>query len=232
MSSHENHEVISIIELFDLLRRNLVLITVSIVLGLLLSLGYSSYRYVNQETEYLYSLTTLISVNTPVLTPESLAMINFSLSHPDVLNQATRRLDLSDLDYSVTSQNSEEEGIIIFVIEGNDKTPLTQLSRDIFNRVKPIVETSLFEVELRKLEINNPVIISKTTSNQASWVLNSIFGIILGFIVSIFYVMGVYFLSPHMISDYELETVFDSKILGKFVRKPRKSFIRKVFEVR
>jgi capsular polysaccharide biosynthesis protein len=232
MKPQENQEMISIIELFDLLRRNLVLIIISSLLGLMLSLGYSTYRYVNQETTYIYSLTTLISVTTPVLTPESLAMINFTLSHPDNLSYATRRIGLSDLDYTVSSRNSEEEGIIIFVIEGIEKVPLTQLSRDIFNRVKPIVETSLFEVELRKLEINNPVIVSQTTSNQASWVLNSILGVMLGFVVSIFYVMGSYFLSPHIISDYELETVFNSKILGKFVDKPRKSILRKLFEVR
>lgn len=232
MKPYENQEVISIIELFDLLRRNLVLITVSIILGLLLSLGYSTYRYMNQETTYVYSLTTLISVNSPVITPESLTLINFSLSHPEVLNHAIRRFNLSVDDFSVTSRNSEEEGILLFVIEGTSKEPLTPLTRDIFNRVKPIVETTLFNVELQKLEINNPVITSQTTSNRASWVLNSILGMMFGFVTSIFYVMGIYFLSPNIVSDHELETVFKTKILGKFIGKPRDSILRKMFEVR
>lgn len=232
MRPNENQEVISIIELFDLLRRNLLIIFAGIIVGFIISIGISTYRYQHQVTITRYSLTTLISVDSLSLSEKSLVMVNYTLSHPEVLNASTHKLNSPGADYLVASRNSDEEGIIIFEISGTHKESLAQISREIFNRVKPIIELTLFEVELRRLEINNPVITSQITFNQANWLLNAILGVVIGGVFSVFYVMGVYFLSPKIVSDYELETIFNSKILGKFANKSRKSILRKFYEVR
>jgi capsular polysaccharide biosynthesis protein len=232
MKPNEYQEVISITELFNLLKRNLLIIFTGVIVGFILSIGVSTYRYQTQITITRYSLSTLISVDSLSLSQESLAMVNYTLSHPEVLTASIRKLNSPSADYLVASRNSDEEGIIIFEISGTHKESLAQISREIFNRVKPIVELTLFEVELRRLEINNPVITSQITFNRANWILNAILGVVIGGVFSVFYVLGMYFMSPYIVSDFELESVFNSKILGKFASKSRKSILRKFYEVR
>lgn len=231
MENYENNDIISILEIITVLRRNLGFILMVSLLGLVLSTGYSLYRTTQYTITNEYSLTTLINVDTLSLSEENIAMISFTLSHPENVLQAQRKLDISG-EYEVQAKLGDEEGIILLTINGNQGPALLRLSRELFNITKPIVESTLLDVELRKLEINSPIIISTTSSNDVNWVLNSLLGLFVGLFASVFYVLSYYFLAPSVVTEREIERLFGTKIIGHFVQTQPKSILKKLFEVK
>jgi len=224
-------EVIGLVELIGILKKNLHLILLGVLIGLMIGVGFSAYRYSQQQVINQYSLTTLVSVDTLALTEESIAMINFTLSHPENVLKAQRKLNISGK-YDVKSSMSEEEGVLLLKVEGSNGPELTRLVRELFNIAKPIVESTLLEVEIRKLEVNSPIIISTTTLNQANWMLYTFVGVFMGGILALLYVFGHYFLSPVVISTYELQRLFNAPMIGRFASSHKRSLLNRIFEVR
>lgn len=224
-------EVIGLVELIGILKKNLHLILLGVFVGLMIGVGFSAFRDSQQQVINQYSLTTLVSVDTLALTEESIAMINFTLSHPENVLKAQRKLNISGK-FDVKSTMSEEEGVLLLKVEGDNGPELTRLSRELFNISKPIVESALIEVEIRKLEVNSPIIISTTTLNQANWVLYTIVGVFMGGIISLLYIFGHYFLSPIFISTNELQRLFNAPMIGQFTSSQKNSFLKRIFEVR
>lgn len=232
MQTFENKKEISILELVDLFRRNFNIILWTVVISLTATLALSTFSYVLDKDVINYSLSTNISVNGDDIGVEIVTLISNSLSHPSILEQAQSRLGLSTSDYKIVSRSGSNPEILQLTVIGSDSSKLALLSNELIFLGKALIEDALPTLELRKLEISSPTVLPHSTKSNVNWILNSVFGVVLGVLISLFYIFVVFFMSPTIILDNELETLFDTKILGRFVDKPRKQTIRKFFEVR
>jgi len=232
MQTYKNQEEINIFEIIDLLRRNLIFIIWSLVISLFIALLLSGISFFLNRDVATYSLTTNISLSDSELSDQIVTMINNSLSHPNTLLQAENKLEIDNSNYSVIAKRGDDVGILQLIVEGPDSAQLTGLSNEILSYGKPLIETVFPMVELRKLGISTLVLVPQSTQPIVNWVLNSVLGIMLGGMISVFYIFVIYYMSPNIVKDNELESLFNSKILGRFVGKPKKQTLRKFFEVR
>ena len=232
MQTYENQGEISIFELIDIFRRNLIFIIWCVLVSLLIALFLSGVSFfLNREVD-TFNLTTNISLSGNDLSEQKVSIITNTFSHSNIVSPSKAKLDITSSDYSVIAKRSDDVGILQLVVEGPDASKLTDLSNEVFNLVKPLVETAFPSVELRKLEISTPVLIPQSTQPNVNWVGNSVLGIMLGGMLSVFYIFVMYFMSPYIVQDNDLESLFNTKILGRFVGKPKKQTLRKFFEVR
>jgi capsular polysaccharide biosynthesis protein len=232
MQSYENKDEIGIFELIDLIRRNLKFIFLSVFIGLFIASIFSGASIIMNKSTAMYSLTTHLSLTGDEITEQTVTVIVNSFSHSSVISPAKSKLGLNDASYKVIAKRSHSVGILQLIVEGPDETKLTPLSNEVFNNIKPLVESAIPDLELRKLEISTPKPAIQTIKASSNLALNSVLGVLIGGILSVFYVIVVYFMSPYIVKDNELETLFNTKILGRFISNSQKSIIRKLLEVR
>ena len=153
MQKYENQGEIGIFELIDLFRRNLIFIIISVVFSLLIAIILSGVNFFFNREVDKYSLTTNISINGVDIEAEMITLINNSLSHPSILEQAQMRLGITSSDYSVLTRRGNDASISQLIVLGPDSALLTNISNEIFFLGKPLIEKVFDDIELRKLEI-------------------------------------------------------------------------------
>lgn len=232
MQSYENHDEVGIFELTDLIRRNFKLIIWSVITGLLIAIIFSTFSLFLNKNVAKYNLTTNMSLTGDDITEQTVTIIVNSFTHSSILTPVVTKLGLSPTDYQVLAKRGDSVGILQLIVEGTETSSLTRLSNEVFNMVKPLVETAIPNMELRKLEISTPKPLLQSTRANVNWIRNSVLGFLLGGMLSVLYVLVVYFMSPNIIKDGELETLFNTRILGKFANKSQKPTIRKFLEVK
>lgn len=232
MQNYQNEEEISILELIDVLRRNLKLIILVVILGIFSSLLITSISFVRNREVNSYSVETQIILGGSLNNEQGIALIVNTLSHVSSLNSALTTLKIENNNYIVTSNYDANSGLISYKVEGSNSETITQISTEIFKLVKPIIEGAFPSIEIRELQTSEPVLVPKINENNVNWLMNIILGIILSGMIAVFYVFAVYFMSPFIVTDNDFESLFESKVLGKFTGKTRKSKLRKLFEVR
>lgn len=232
MKTHENQDEVSVLELYGLIRRNLVFIVWSVVLSVFIALFISGGSYIFARSADEYSLTTNFSLTGDDIKEQTVTIILNSFSHSSVLKPIEKKLNINLSEYNVVSKRTDNIGIMQLVVEGPDASKLNNFSIEIFNQVKPLIETAIPNVELRMLDISSPIVISQSNQAIFNLMFSTFLGILIGGMLSVFYVFVVYFMSPNIIEDYELESLFETRILGKFLSNPKKQTLRKFFEVR
>lgn len=232
MQNNENKDELSIFELIDLFRRNLKLIIWSVIISLFITLLLTGISLLFNKNVANYSLTTQMSLTGEEITEQTVTVVVNSFSHSSIVTPALTKLGIYSSDYRIVAKRSHSVGILQLIVEGPNASLLTPLSNEVFNTVKPLVETAIIDLELRKLEISIPEPALQSTQARVNWILNSVLGILLGGMVSVFYIFAVYFMSPNIVEDNELETIFRTKILGRFINDSQKPTVRKFFEVR
>lgn len=232
MQNHQNEEEINFLELLDVLRRNLKLITMLIILGVLSSIVLSSISFVRNREINSYSVETQIILGGSLNNDQGITLIVNTLSHVSSLNSALNSLKIENSNYKLTSQYDSDSGLLSYKVEGSNSETITQISNEVFKLVKPIIEGAFPSIEIRELQTSEPVLVPKINENNVNWLMNIILGIILSGMLAVFYVFAVYFMSPFIVTDNELEMLFDTKVLGKFTGKTPKSKLRNLLEVR
>ncbi|MBS3972451.1 MAG: hypothetical protein KGZ84_05525 [Erysipelotrichia bacterium] len=232
MQNQQYEEEISLLELLDVLRRNLKLITMLIILGLLSSIILSGISFYRNREVNSYSVETQIILSGSLNNEQGITLIVNTLSHVSSLNSALTTLKIENSNYKLTSQYDSDSGLLAYKVEGSNSETITQISTEIFKLVKPIIEGAFPSVEIREFQTSEPVLVPKINENNVNWLMNIILGIILSGMFAVFYVFAVYFMSPYIITDNDFESLFDSKVLGKFTGKTPKSKLRKLLEVR
>lgn len=231
MENYEVQEEISLFELFDLIRRNLVLILVSVVVGLVLSLGISGVSAWRNPITYTYTSNATVSLVGEEVSSEQVKVSTSIITHPEVLKSSLSVLKITEGSFVVRVEKVDDSDIFVVKVTGPTADLTRKVTNEILNQSKLLIDSTVLNINMNVLELGDLDSTPAKVGTSVNWILNAFIGMILGGMLSVFYVFGVYFVSPNMIDNQSLERLLDSKVIGSFV-ETKQSGKRKLFEVR
>ncbi len=219
---------ISFSEFLSIFIKNYRIIAFCVVIGVTMSVLWSSYLEIRSSEVLKYTYTASVLIEGEELENGKIFFVRSVLTHPDVLWQVKNISSLSNSDFEVRIVSNENSEIIDVEVSGYNAVDTKKITNELINQVKNLFDQAFEEISITVVNLASISTSLESVSGRVRWIVNSLFGSVMGGLVATVYILFQRFANPLSVGDSDFERMFDSKIIGKLVNKKSK---RKLFEV-
>lgn len=223
---NENEEI-ELLEIIEIIRKNIYFIITFIVAGILMGLILSGVQIVTDPVEYRYkAMVTLELVNKSEMQNQPQTILHVMESN-SILETSMTKLKINNGSYTVETAASTKPNQFDVIVEGPNQNLTAQLADEVVTQgraiVSPAISMSRNSMVEKARVVGNPVPVSK----NINIVLNAIIGAILGIMIGVMLIFIVRYMGGKVHTTADLERALGAKVMGVIPnREAEKKYIK------